>query len=394
MKERTLLILTSVMLTLIGVIMVFSASGIYAEVKYDNPYFFLKRELLWCVIGFGGVLFVRFLKYETLKSLVPFFFIFALILVGLTYSDLGVRVGGAKRWLQLYFVRIQPSEFLKLGFISLLAMYLSREQKKPRELWNGFMVPLMIVFLAASPILFQPDFGTAFMVLLVGMIMIFVSGTKLRYIFCLGGALIPPLYLLIVKYPYRLKRILTFLDPWQDPRGAGFQIVQSFLAIGRGEWFGVGLGQSKQKMFYLPEAHTDFIFSILAEETGFAGCMLVIFLFVLFMICGVRIALKSRDEFGLYLALGVTFLISFQALFNIAVVTGSVLTKGIPLPFLSFGGSNMIINWLMVGVLLQISKWSEVQERTYLKEKVFLDKKRQDLVKKQHRQRFRPLVAY
>ena len=346
-------------LTFLGVIMVFSATGVYAATEYRNSFFFLQKELLWLFLGFSGLLVGYFLNLRVLQKYSFWVYLLFLVLVILTHTPLGAKIGGAQRWLRIGFFNLQPSEFMKIALVCMMASYLGGRPEVAADFKRGFVFCLFLIGISVAPVLTQPDFGTSLMIAAVGCLLMFVSGARLKYLFTLCLISVPFIYYAIILFPYRMRRVLAFLDPWSDPQGKGFQIVQSFLAIGRGNMTGVGLGESTQKLFYLPAAHTDFIFSILAEELGFAGCTCVILCFAVLAISGFSIAMRTRNIFDSLVALGCTAHITFQAIFNIAVVTGSVPTKGIPLPFISFGGSNLILNLFAVGLIMNVSRQRE-----------------------------------
>jgi cell division protein FtsW len=373
MKDRNILFYTVLLLTSIGVIMVFSATGIYADTEYQSTFFFLKKELLWLLIGLISMAAAYKINLNVLWKNAPFIFTVALVLVCLTHSPFGVKIGGAARWIRFGFFNLQPSEFLKVGLVCMIAAYLGGSPLIAREFVRGFLFTLFLIGISVAPVITQPDFGTSLMLASVGCLMLLIAGARFKYMGAVVLSAIPVIYYFIVFYPYRMRRVIAFLDPWSDPQGKGFQIVQSFLAIGRGSVTGVGLGESTQKLFYLPAAHTDFIFSILAEELGFVGGTVVIACFIILTITGFVIAMRSKSSFGSLLAFGCTAHISMQALFNIAVVTGSVPTKGIPLPFISFGGSNLVLNLLAIGLIMNVSRQRESQ--------VYEEKKKPELVR-------------
>ncbi|MBN2144462.1 MAG: putative lipid II flippase FtsW [Candidatus Aureabacteria bacterium] len=356
MRDRYSLFLITMGLTLLGVTMVFSSSGVYADREFSDSLYFLKRELIWALIGFLSLSFAYRISLFKLQSWALVIFALSMLLIGLTYTDLGIKVGGAQRWLRFGPFNFQPSEFMKYALVILLAGYFGGQPDYAKGFWKGFIFSLFLIVISVLPILFQPDFGTAVMIAGGGFLMLFVAGVKVRYLGALILSVLPMLYFAIVCFPYRVNRIAAFLDPWKDPTGNGFQMVQSFLAIGRGGLSGVGLGESTQKLFYLPEAHTDFIFSILAEELGYIGSVLTIGAFIIFTVIAFGIALRTKHRFGHLLAAGCTFMICIQAILNIAVVTGTVPPKGIPLPFISFGGSNLMMNLIAVGLIMNVSK--------------------------------------
>lgn len=359
------LFLVTLALISMGIIMVYSASAILSLERYNDPYFFLKRQLAWVFLGLSGMLFAARINYHALSKLLkPLLFLTLLLLILVLFPQFGKEIAGARRWLRIGDFTLQPSEMTKLVFILYMADTLSRKREKIRSFAYGFLPPLIILGAIFILILLQPDLGTALIILVVILGMLFVSGVRLRHLFSLFLIALPSIWLLINKVGYRKRRILTFLDPWSDPRGAGFQIIQSLLALGSGGILGQGLGEGTQKLFYLPAPHTDFIFAVLGEELGFLGGMAVIILFGAFIYSGARIARRAPDLFGSLLALGITTWIGLQAMINIGVATGFLPTKGIPLPFISFGGSSLIFSLIGVGILLSISLCShERRER-------------------------------
>ncbi|HEA47101.1 MAG TPA: putative lipid II flippase FtsW [bacterium] len=350
------LFLITLALISIGIIMVYSASAILSLDKYNDSYFFLKRQLAWVFLGLVGMLFAARVNYRALpKLLKPALFFTLLLLILVLFPQFGKEVAGARRWLRMGDFTLQPSELAKLILILYMADTLSRKKEKIKNFTYGFLPPLIILGTIFILILLQPDLGTALIILVVILGMLFVSGVRLKHLFFLFLITLPSIWLLINKVGYRKRRILAFLDPWSDPLGDGYQIIQSLIALGSGGILGRGLGEGTQKLFYLPAPHTDFIFAILGEELGFLGGMAVIILFGAFIYFGARIARRAPDLFGSLLALGITTWIGLQAMINIGVATGTLPTKGIPLPFISFGGSSLIFSLIGVGFLLSIS---------------------------------------
>lgn len=338
-----------------GAVMIYSTSAIYAEERYGDSMFFLKRHLTWICIGLVGMLITWRFDYHILRKYSKILFFASIGLLMLVYMPgIGRTAGGARRWLVVKGLSIQPSEIAKLALIVYLADILTRKQRWVTEFWKGLVPPLIAMGIMVGLILLQPDLGTAIEMCLVAFIILFIAGVRFQYLLTLGLSALPFLYIFIFSTPYRRNRILSFINPWKDPEGIGFQIVQSFVALGSGGLFGVGLGQSRQKLFYLPAAHTDFIFSIIGEELGILGALLVLSLFLAILWFGGRICLKALDLFGHFLALGIVSLISLQAIINIGVVTGSFPTKGLPLPFISYGGSSMAMYLIAFGILLNI----------------------------------------
>ena len=282
-----------------------------------------------------------------------------LLLICVLVPPFSHAAGGAKRWLQLGPLSFQVSELAKFTLIVYLADFLSRKPLSTlQNFWKGFLPPALMLGVFLGLILLQPDLGTVIAIGLVAVILFYLGRARMVFLLASFLAALPALTLLLFRVPYRRRRILAFLDPWDDPQGIGFQIIQSFIALGSGGLHGLGLGQSRQKLFYLPEAHTDFIFSIIGEELGLIGTLAICFLFFVFLVLGIRIAVKALDLFGCLLASGIVSMICLQAIINIGVVTGSLPTKGLPLPFISFGGSSLLINLVSIGVLLNIAKQS------------------------------------
>lgn len=356
-KERDIILLVVITLICVGMVMIYSASSIYAYEKMGDSTYFLKKHLLY--ICLGAVLFILTLlfPYKKLRSYLPFLILTTYFLLGIVLiPDIGIRVGGARRWIDLGVIQFQPFEIAKLVLIIYLARFVARKGNMISSFRKGFFPPLVVCFSMAGLILLQPDLGGAIFLIVVTVIILIVAGIDLKYLAGLICASIPAAYFFIYKVPYRRERIIGFLNPWSFPRGCGFQLVQSYLAFGTGGIFGRGLGQSKQKLFYLPASHTDFIFSIVGEELGFIGVAFIITLFITLLICGFKIVFKLTETFPKVLALGIVVNITLQVILNIAVTTGLLPTKGLPLPFLSYGGSNLIINIVQIGLLLNLSK--------------------------------------
>jgi len=293
-------------------------------------------------------------KYSKPIMLVSF-----LMLVLVLTPGIGKEIAGARRWFRFLGYSFQPSEFAQLAIIIYTASFLSREDKNIKDLFFGFAPMMMILGVFVLLILAQPDLGTAVSISVVVMVMLFIGGIRFSHLGTIILLAIPALYLLVFSVPYRKRRIVSFLNPWMDPQGIGFQLVQSQLALGSGGIFGVGLGQGRQKLFYLPAAHTDFIFSIIGEELGLIGTLAVVILFILLIWAAARIAIKASEGFGHYLSVGIITLIAFKAIVNIGVSIGSLPTKGLPLPFVSYGGTSLVFNMIGLGLLLNISRSRE-----------------------------------
>ncbi|WP_077622107.1 stage V sporulation protein E [Sediminibacillus massiliensis] len=348
-------------LLLVGVIMVYSASAIWADYKFGDSFFFVKRQLLFAIAGIVSMFFIVNIPYLTWQKYAkPILLICFILLLAVLIPGVGMVRGGARSWIGVGAFSIQPSEFMKLGLIIYLASFLTAGQKYITSFKKGFFPSILLVFVAFGLIMLQPDLGTGVVLVLTCMVMIFVSGAKISHFVGLGVLGIAGFLGLIVSAPYRINRITAFLNPWEDPLGNGFQIIQSLYAIGPGGLMGLGLGQSLQKFFYLPEPHNDFIFAILAEELGFIGGTFVILLFLLLLWRGVRVSLAAPDTFGSLLGLGIVGMISIQIMINISVVTGLIPVTGITLPFLSYGGSSLTLTLCSVGILLNISRYARL----------------------------------
>lgn len=349
------ILLAVMLLVAIGLVMVTSSSSILAMKKYNNSLYFGTRQILWICMGLAAMFItmkVDFRKYTQLAVPLLAISLVSLILV----MVIGTEVNGAKRWIRIAGFSFQPSEFSKLVFVIFMAYTVTKKGEKIKDLVYGFTPPIMVLGVFAVLLEFQHDLGSAVVLALITIITLFVGGARFKHISLLGLLALPILYKLITGSGYRLRRIMTFLDPWEDPTGKGFQIVQSFIALGSGGPLGVGLGEGRQKLFYLPEAHTDFIFAVIGEELGFVGAITIITLFVILLWQGIQVALKTDDTFGRYLAVGITSMITLQAAMNLAVVSGLMPTKGLALPFISYGGSGLMVNLAAVGILLNISK--------------------------------------
>jgi len=348
---------TMITLLGLGVMMVFSATSIRAYADYGDSFYFLKKQFLWSVIGIGAMVFFMTIDYKFYKQFAQLGLLVSLGLL-LAVLFMGKVVGGSQRWLGFGMLNIQPSEVVKLAMVFYMARYLAVKQYK-LDKFKGLVPPLTILGLTCGLILAQPDLGTAVTIAGTVMIMFVAAGIHYKYLGSLAGVGLLGVVYLIFSAPYRRERLLAFLDPWSDPLDSGFHIIQSLYALGSGGLFGVGIGQSRQKFFYLPEPGTDFIYAIIGEELGFLGTMLVVALFFLFAWRGLRIALEAPDLFGSFLAVGITTMVTMQAVINIAVVTGSMPVTGITLPFISYGGSSLVIMLSSVGVLLNISRYTK-----------------------------------
>ena len=346
-----------VLLIAIGLVMIYSSSAIYAMQEMGDPAYFLNRHIMFLVLGIIPTIFVMTFDYRDLRKIVkPLLVITIILLVFVLIPGIGKSTYGARRWFRIGPINFQPSELAKLTVLFYVADFLARKKSKVSSFVEGFLPLVMVLAVSALLIVKQPDLGNTVLIASVILIMMFVAGANVLHIGILTLLSMPILYYLIARVPYRLKRIIAFLDPWQDSQGIGFQLSQSQIALGSGGIFGVGPGHSVQKLFYLPAAHTDFILSIIGEEFGLVGTLLIVVLFAAFIWQGARIAKRTTDPFGYYLAVGIVSMLGLQAVVNIGVSIGAFPTKGLPLPFISYGGSALIFNLIAVGLLLNISR--------------------------------------
>ncbi len=356
--DRWLFTVTLV-LVFVGLVMVFSASAVMAKERYGSGYTFLLRQLAWAVAGIAAMVVAMRVDYRRYKHPGVVFSVLGfttLMLIAVFFLD---RAHHTHRWIHWGGFSFQPSEMAKPALILFLAFFLEDRTRAMND-WRNTLIPTLIpTALFLTLIIFQPDLGTAIACAVISVCVLFVAGLELRY---LGYGLLLsllPLYFLIFHVAYRRDRILAFLDPYSDPQGRGFHIIQSLIAVSTGGITGVGLMEGKQKLFYLPEPHTDFIFAVTAEELGLVGALVVVLLFAIFLWRGFRTSLRTQDMFGRFLAVGITSMVVVQAFINISVVLGMMPTKGIPLPFVSYGGSSLFMTLACVGVLLNVSKQAD-----------------------------------
>ena len=356
-KERILLIIAVVLLNLFGLIMIYSASNIWSEYKFNDPYKYLKSQGLFLIISYITLFIVSKVPYVEYKKKSNVIFLVCVVLLVLVLIPGGGSVrNGSRSWFGIGGFGIQPSEFTKLGLIIFTSKYLSNNNKEIRDIKKGVLPILGILLLIFGLIMLEPDFGTGVVIVMTIVVLLFTSGVKMNFFIKIGVLGLIGVVALIIIAPYRMQRILSFINPWNDPLGSGFQIIQSLYAIGPGGLLGLGFGNSVQKHFYLPEPQTDFIFSIISEEFGFMGVLLVSILFITIIYSGFKIAMKCEDLFGKYLAFGITFGLAFQTMLNLMVVVGLIPVTGVTLPFLSYGGSSLLITMCGMGILLNISK--------------------------------------
>lgn len=352
----SVLLMAVLALLCMGIIMVYSASALMAWERFHDPFLFLKRKLYFTLLGLLLMFALMRMDYRRLLKLTkPLMVLTALMLIAVFIPGIGIERGGARRWIHLGGMTFQPSEMAKLALIFYFSRILAKKQERIRDFAMGYLPMLLVLAFFCMLIILERDAGTPILIAGVVIIMFFVGGVPLRFILGTVVASLPLIYM-VSTTGYRAKRVFVFLHPWDDPLGAGFQTIQSFLALGRGGLFGLGLGDGKQKLFYLPEPHTDFIFSVIGEELGLMGTMTVIFLFFLLIWRGVRVAKRSPDLEGTNLAFGISILLGIQALMHMFVATGLMPAKGLTLPFVSAGGSSLLVSLMAAGVLLNISR--------------------------------------
>ncbi len=343
-------------LALFGVVMVYSASAIMAQRETGSQYHYVIKQGIWTAAGFIVMLAVMQIDYKFWKNRRVVYGLLAVTAVLLAAVFAFPSVNGAHRWIKLPMLSVQPSELSKLALVIFLAYFLEKRAGEEGQFWTTFLPCALVTGTIAALVVVEPDLGTAIMLGVIFLIVIFTAGARLKH---LGMAAAPAMIAiagLLIFVPFRIRRLVTFLDPWADPQGSGFQVVQSLIAVGSGGPNGLGFAQGKQKMLFLPFAHSDFIFAVVGEELGLVGAMAVLLVFALFLWRGLRTSLLAPDRFGMLLSLGLVTAIVVQALFNISVVLSLVPTKGIPLPFISYGGSSLVPTLAAVGILLNISQ--------------------------------------
>ncbi|HAI52548.1 MAG: putative lipid II flippase FtsW [Limnochordia bacterium] len=357
-KPDLILFLAVIALVSLGLIMVFSASSVMGLADAGNPYYYVQRQSILAVLGLVILFVLMKVDYHIFKPLALPGLVISLALLVLVLF-VGTGAGSASRWIRIAGFNLQPSELAKLILVNYVAVYLANKRARARKFFSGLLPILVITAVYFVLIMLEPDFGTAVALVFSVLVVLFAGGVHLGQLTFVGLLAAPVLAYLVTLKEYRVKRLFAFLDPWADPTDTGWNVIQSLLAIGSGGLFGVGLGRSRQKFSYLPEHHTDFIFAILCEELGFLGGAAVIVLFFVLAWRGLRIAMRAPDLYGTLLAIGITSIIAFQALLNIGVVTGSLPVTGIPLPFISHGGSSLLVSLAGMGILLNISRQSQ-----------------------------------
>ena len=355
---NSFLIITTCLMV-IGLIFVFSSSSVFALETYGSSFYFLKKQIIGLILGIIALVFIQTIPSHYIKYYSPYTFWGSVALTALTLvPQFTSRIHGSSRWLKIAGFTFQPSELLKIALILYLAYCIANRNKKYSFIY-GYLPVITLLIIPSIILLLQPDFGLTVTLFLTTLIMLFIGNYELRHVLYTVFSLIPFGIILIIMRPYRMKRILTFLNPWQDPKGAGFQIIQSLIAIGSGGLWGLGIGHSRQKFFYLPMQHTDFIFSIIAEETGFIGCLFIIILYVLMLYFMTKLALSISDVFTRSVIFGFAILTNLQAIINMGVASGLLPTKGIGLPFISYGNTALVCNILMIGIILNLLRTSK-----------------------------------
>jgi len=356
LKIDRVLFTATLLLLCVSVVMVYSASAVVALERFQQPYLFLTKQALWSVLGLAVLVVAMRVDYRTYRNEAFIWCLLGLVVLMLVGVLFSAPINGTRRWFAVGGLGIQPSELAKVACVFFTALMLERRMHRIDDLSYSLLPIGLILGLVVALILLQPDFGTSISLALVVAVMVFAAGLHYRYFVGLALAALPAIYIVLVSAPYRRRRLLAFWDPWADPLGDGFQIIQSLVAVGTGGVFGRGLMAGVQKLFYLPEPHTDFIYAVISEELGLVGATAILICFCVIAWRGLRIAARAEDTFGSFVALGLTTMIAAQAFVNISVVLGLMPTKGIPLPLVSFGGSSLLMNLLGMGVLLNISQ--------------------------------------
>lgn len=352
-----LLLMIALFLGVVGLVMIYSASGILAGKNYQDSAFFLKRQFLWMGIAFFSFLIVSRIPLDRLRDWVaPMTLVVFALLIAVLLPGIGSEVNGARRWIRLGPAAFQPSEAAKLFTVIYLSHYVVKKGDRIRDFLEGLAPALVVIGLQVALILVEPDLGMTVTILALATLLLFLGGVSFKHLASLGLLMIPLVLYWIFKTPYRRERVMSYLNPWSDPSASGFQMIQSYLALGSGGIFGNGLGEGRQKLFFLPEPHTDFIFALIGEELGLIGTLSLLLLYVFLLWKGTRIAGSVEDPFHRMLAMGTTLMMTLPALMNMGVVTGLLPTKGLALPFVSYGGSSLLMNWVAMGLLYNVSR--------------------------------------
>jgi len=357
-KPDIILPIVTLLLVTIGTVMIYSSSSIIASEKFLDEYYFLKRHILFVFLGLAAMVILSKFPYHYWKKFAYAGVLLSIILLSLLFvPGWGVKAGGATRWLKMGGVTFQVTEVVKVALVIFLAHYITKKIGHVKIFPRIFIVPLIVTALIVSLTLFQPDFGTSVIIVMVSMLMFYLAGSRVLHLSMLASLFIPVAVMLVLNESYRLQRWLSFIDPWKDPADSGFHIIQSFLSFGSGGTFGVGIGNGMQKLFYLPEPHTDFILAVIAEEGGFVGVSIIVVLFAILIVRGFMISFNSPDLFGTLLSAGLTIILVLEAFVNMAAVMGLIPTKGLVLPFLSYGGTSLLMSMIAIGIILNISSY-------------------------------------
>jgi cell division protein FtsW len=344
-------------LLVVGVTMVLSTSYLYAHERFADGTYFFRKQLLALGVGSVGLIACALLSAPTYRRLAyPLLVLTVLALIMVLVPGVGALRGGAQRWLTLAGFAFQPAELAKLTLVIYLAHSMAKKQDKIKTFAIGVLPHLIVSGICLTLLLLEPDFGTALILAMLLYAMLFIGGVRISHLLATALLALPVLIYVMLTEPYRVRRLASFLDPWSDPQNSGFQVVQSLIAFGSGQFWGRGLGEGRQKLFYLPEAHTDFVFSVIGEEIGFLGVIAVLALFGLIVARGLRLTSRIEEPFEQYLAFGLTVLLGLQALIHMSVVTGIMPAKGLVLPFISYGGSALVVNLMEAGILLGLSR--------------------------------------
>jgi cell division protein FtsW len=355
-KEARSIVIPVLILVGIGTLMIYSSTALMSIRKYGSGFHYLCNHLFTVAVGILCMGVILKIEYKKLRPMVYVLLGISLVSLLMVFvPGVGISANGARRWLRLWPTTFQPSEFVKIVMVIFLADYMDKNIQRMKEFRYGIAVPIGVMLVFQAIIMLQPDFGAVMSLGILTLGLLILGGARLSHIGALLLLFLPAVYVIIMSSSYRLKRIMCFTDPWEEPFGCGFQLVQSFIAFGSGRFLGVGLGGSKQKLYFLPEVHTDFIFSIIGEELGFVGVLAVLGVFLWFLIKGIQLSARVTDPFSYFLTIGLTMMVGVQAVINFAVSTGLMPTKGLPLPFISYGGSALLINMAAAGILINIS---------------------------------------
>jgi len=355
-KDTRSIIISVMTLTGIGVLMVYSSTALMSMREFGGSFHYLWKHFFTVIVGVAAMAALSNSDYQRFRPMIYILLGVSVLLLALVFvPGIGVTANGARRWLRLWPTTFQPSELVKIVMVIFLADYMDKNINRMKDFRYGILIPVGVMLGFQGIIMFQPDFGAVMSLGILTVFLLILGGARLTHVGSLILFAMPAIYMIIISSEYRMRRIMSFTDPWKDPFDSGFQLVQSLIAFGSGSFWGVGLGGSKQKLHFLPEVHTDFIFSLIGEELGLLGVILVLGIFLWLFIQGIRVSRRTVDPFSYYLTLGLTMMIGVQAIINIAVTTGLMPTKGLPLPFISYGGSALLINMAAVGILINIS---------------------------------------